>query len=168
MKPSIHKGLTLISLLLVSALSQAAVVTGKVVGVSDGDTITILDNRMNQHKIRLSGIDAPEKSQPFGQVSKRSLSDLVFSQSVDVEYDQEDRYQRKLGKVILGGHDINLEQVRRGYAWHYKAYMKSQPVTDRIKYSNAEDAAYQAKDGLWADKNPVPPWEFRKNVRNAR
>jgi endonuclease YncB( thermonuclease family) len=168
MKPSIHKGLTLISLLLVSALSQAAVVTGKVVGVSDGDTITILDRGMNQHKIRLSGIDAPEKSQPFGQASKKSLSDLVFSQSVDVEYEQEDRYQRKLGKVILSGHDINLEQVRRGYAWHYKAYMKSQSVSDRINYSNAEDAAYQAKAGLWTDKNPVPPWEFRKNARNAR
>ena len=95
--------------------------TGNVVGVADGDTITVLNADKVQHKIRLTGIDAPEKKQPFGNRSKQSLSDMVFNKTVTVETDKRDSYGRELGKVLAGGKDMNLEQVRAGFAWHYKA-----------------------------------------------
>ena len=94
----------------VSTTILADTLAGKVVGVADGDTITVLDGQQTQHKIRLMGIDAPEKAQPFGQNSKQSLSDLVFDRSVSVEWKKLDRYQRIVGKVQINGQDANLEQ----------------------------------------------------------
>lgn len=112
--------------------AHAETLTGRTVGVSDGDTITVLDLTNTQHKIRLAGIDAPEKSQPFGQRSKESLSELVFGRTVTVETDKVDRYRRKVGKVRTPeGMDANLEQVRRGLAWHYKEYEQEQTEADR-------------------------------------
>lgn len=152
-------------LLLVAALhasiASAETITGRVVGVSDGDTITVLDASKAQHKIRLTGIDAPEKKQAFGQRSKESLSDLVYSQEVAVETAKVDRYGRELGKVIVGGMDANLEQIKRGLAWHYKAYQRDQSPADRATYAEAEEQARAGRKGLWADSQPVPPWEFR-------
>jgi len=87
----------------------AATLDGVVVGVSHGDTVTVLDSRKQQHKIRLSGIDAPEKSQPFGQTSKESLSELIFHKAVSVDWDKQDRYGRTVGKILINGQDINLE-----------------------------------------------------------
>lgn len=138
-----------------------AVFTGDVVGVADGDTITVLDADKVQHKIRLTGIDAPEKKQPFGNRSKQSLSDMVFNKVVTVETDKRDRYGRELGKVLAGGKDVNLEQVRAGMAWHYKAYERTQSATDRQAYADAENEAKAAKRGLWVDADPTPPWEWR-------
>lgn len=135
--------------------------TGDVVGVADGDTITVLDADKVQHKVRLTGIDAPEKKQPFGNRSKQSLSDMVFNKIVIVETDKRDRYGRELGKVLAGGKDANLEQVRAGMAWHYKAYKRTQSATDRQAYADAENDAKVAKRGLWADAEPIPPWEWR-------
>jgi endonuclease YncB( thermonuclease family) len=143
------------------AHADADALTGKVVGVADGDTITVLDDTNTQHKIRLSGIDAPEKKQPFGQRSKQSLSDLVFSKTVTVETGKTDRYGREVGKVLVDGLDANLEQVKRGMAWHYKAYEREQSAIDRKVYAEAENEAKAARRGLWADADPVPPWEFR-------
>lgn len=94
----------------------ASVIEGRVVGVSDGDTVTVLDAGRRQHKFRLLGIDAPEKDQDFGERSKQSLSDLVFGKDVMVEYEKKDRYGRTLGKVVVGGRSANLEQVRAGLA----------------------------------------------------
>ena len=149
-------------LLLLAALTcNAATFEGRVVGVSDGDTITVLDSTNTQHKVRLSGIDAPEKKQAFGQRSKESLSDLVFDKPVTVDTDKQDRYGRKVGKVLVNGQDANLEQIRRGMAWHYKAYEREQPAIDRRAYSDAEDGAKDARRGFWADAEPVPPWDFR-------
>ena len=133
--------------------------TGNAVGVADGDTITVLDADKVQHKIRLTGIDAPEKKQPFGNRSKQSLSDMVFNKTVTVETDKRDRYGRELGKVLAGGVDVNLEQIKAGMAWHYKAYERTQPVIDRQSYADAENEAKAAKRGLWVDAEPVPPWE---------
>lgn len=141
--------------------ARAEAYGGRVVGVSDGDTITVLDSTNTQHKVRLSGIDAPEKSQPFGQRSKQSLSDLVFGRAVTVETTKRDRYGREVGKVLAGGLDVNLEQVRRGLAWHYKAYEREQPAEDRTTYSAAEQEAKAARIGLWTDPMPLAPWEFR-------
>jgi len=136
-------------------------ITGYVVGVADGDTITVLDADKMQHKIRLTGIDAPEKKQPFGNRSKQSLSDMVFNKTVTVETDKRDRYGRELGKVLVGGKDVNLEQVRAGMAWHYKAYERTQSDTDRQAYADAENEAKAAKRGLWVDVDPIPPWDWR-------
>lgn len=135
--------------------------TGNVVGVADGDTITVLDADKVQHKIRLTGIDAPEKNQPFGNRSKQSLSNMVFNKTVTVETDKRDRYGRELGKVFAGDKDANLEQVRAGFAWHYKAYERTQSATDSQTYADAENEAKAAKRGLWVDADPTPPWEWR-------
>ena len=103
-------------LLACSLPLQADVLKGKVVGIYDGDTVTVLDAGNQQHKIRLAGIDAPEKRQALGNRSKEHLSDLVFGQMVDVDGDKIDRYQRTIGKILLNGRDVNLEQVRAGFA----------------------------------------------------
>jgi endonuclease YncB( thermonuclease family) len=103
---------------------QPQTITGKVVGVSDGDTITVLDASNTQHKIRLDGIDAPESAQDFGQRSKQSLSDLVFGKTVTITSGKKDRNGRTVGKVTLDGRDINLKQLNRGMAWFYRAYAK--------------------------------------------
>ena len=137
-------------------------IIGKLVGVADGDTVTVLDSSNVQHKIRLTGIDAPEKAQPYGQVSKKSLSDLVFNKDVEISWEKRDRYQRILGKVLLGKQDICLEQVKRGMAWHYKQYQRDQSQEDRTAYDLAEKKAREAKLGLWADDVPVEPSQFRR------
>lgn len=160
--------LLLAALLFLSA-AHAETITGRTVGVADGDTITVLDITRTQHKIRLAGIDAPEKSQPFGQRSKQSLSDLVFGRTVSVETDKVDRYGRKVGKVrTTEGADVNLEQVRRGLAWHYKDYMQEQTEADRATYSAAENVSRAQRRGLWGDTQPVAPWDFRKEQRDRR
>lgn len=146
--------------LLVSQ-AWAGSLAGQVVGVSDGDTIKLLDASQRQHTIRLSGIDAPEKKQAFGQRSKESLSQLVFGQYVQVETGKTDRYGRSLGKVLLAGEDMNLEQLRRGLAWHYKKYAREQPALERAAYFQAENLARQSEVGLWKDPHPVAPWAFR-------
>lgn len=141
---------------------QAEIIHGKVVAVLDGDTITVLDAEHVQHKIRLAGIDAPEKSQPYGQRSKQSLSDLVFSRQVDVHSEKRDRYGREIGKVMLGDDDVNLEQVRRGMAWFYRQYQQELSTEDRERYGAAEQQAQTAKVGLWGGSLPQPPWEYRR------
>jgi endonuclease YncB( thermonuclease family) len=108
----------LAALLLLAAQTAAAdTLSGRVVSVANGDTLTVLDQDREQHKVRLSGIDAPEKSQPFGQRSKQSLSDLSYGRSVSVEWRKRDRYRRIVGKVLEGGRDVNFEQVRRGVGY---------------------------------------------------
>lgn len=147
--------------LLFTCNLQAASLQGKVINVADGDTITVLDTHKNQHKIRLQGIDAPEKSQPYGQKSKQSLYQLVHSQMVSIEFQNKDKYGRIVGKVILNGNDICFEQIKLGMAWHYKRYQSEQPKEDRETYSQAEQSAKSQSLGLWKDTNPIPPWEFR-------
>ena len=144
----------------------AAELVGKVIAVADGDTVTILDADMLKHRIRLSGIDAPEKRQAFSQRSKQALSQAVFNRTVTVEWSKRDRYGRLVGKLILpDGRDANLRQIELGMAWHYKAYAEEQNVIDRSDYATAEDRAREFHVGLWSDLAPVPPWEFRKAAR---
>jgi endonuclease YncB( thermonuclease family) len=150
-------------LLATSGLSHADVLSGQVVSVSDGDTITPLDANKIQHKIRLAGIDAPEKAQAFGQASKKNLSDLIFNKHVNVHWEKKDRYQRVLGKVTMEEQDICLEQVKRGMAWHYKQYQRDQTNEDRFKYGRAEREARENRIGLWADESPIEPSKFRHN-----
>lgn len=151
---------------LILALGSLAVgaetITGRVVGVTDGDTLTVLDAGYQQFKIRLSGIDAPERGQPFGNRAKESLSEMVFNKQVVIETSKEDRYRRKVGKVQQDGTDVNLEQVKRGMAWHYTAYAKEQTPADRETYADAETEAKAQRRGLWRESSQSAPWEFRR------
>ena len=144
-----------------AALPCHADISGEVVAIQDGDTLTVLDELNVQHRIRLTGIDAPEKRQSLGQKSKEALSDCAFGKQVFVEGDKFDRYQRLLGKVLVEGEDCNLKQIRLGMAWHYKKYERSQPPVDRVRYARMELAARQDKVGLWAEAQSVAPWDFR-------
>jgi endonuclease YncB( thermonuclease family) len=155
-------------LLITHCLVQADTLTGRVVRVTDGGTVVILDAGNVQHKIRLTGIDAPERGQAYGTKSKEYLSGSVAGKFVVVEYDKRDRYERILGKVLLSDQDMNLEQIKAGLAWHYKKYQNEQTTADRVKYSDAERAARMEKRGLWHDANPVPPWEYRQAKRQQR
>lgn len=154
--------------IVVSQAIHAEVLVGKVVGVSDGDTITVLDANKTEHKIRLMGIDAPEKSQDFGNQSKRALSDYIYQQEVTVEYKKQDRYKRKVGKVIFEGKDICLAMIEQGMAWHYKDYEKEQSKIDRDLYSQAELKARNEKRGLWQTSNAIEPSIFRKKQSNRK
>lgn len=156
----------LILSLFVLKPAYADVLSGRVVGVADGDTITLLDNSNTQHKIRLGGIDAPERKQAFGNVSKKSISDMVFNQNVDVEWHKEDRYGRKVGKVLVNDEDVNLEQIKRGMAWFYKKYKSELAREDQIIYEQAAHEAEANQVGLWVDAHPIPPWEFRKQKKS--
>ena len=154
--------LLLIFVLFLSNIVNAKTIEGLVVGVADGDTITVLDQQKNTSKIRLQGIDAPEKKQAFGEKSKQSLHDLVHGKQVRIEYDKEDKYGRIVGKITLDDLDICLQQLVLGMAWHYKKYQNEQSVADRMVYNDAELKSKSLKLGLWADETPMPPWEFRK------
>ena len=154
--------LLLIFVLFLSNFVNAKTIEGLVVGVADGDTITVLDQQKNTYKIRLQGIDAPEKKQAFGEKSKQSLHDLVHGKQVRIEYDKEDKYGRIVGKITLDDLDICLQQLLLGMAWHYKKYQNEQSVADRVVYNDAELKSKSLKLGLWADETPTPPWEFRK------
>jgi endonuclease YncB( thermonuclease family) len=135
---------------------------GRVVRVADGDTITVLDQSKVQHRIRLAGIDAPERRQPYGARAKDHLSSLVAGRQVVVAWQKRDRYGRIVGKVLLDGRDINLAMVRAGLAWHYKAYALEQAEKDDLTYSGAEDSARQRRTGLWGYPHPMAPWDWRR------
>ena len=153
---------TLWGLMLAALPAWAETLHGKVVGVADGDTLTILSPNSTQTRIRLFGIDAPEKSQAFGHKSKVSLSDLVFGRDVDVVVETQDRYGRTVGTVIHRGSDVNLEQVRRGMAWVYLKYSRDP------NYLEAETGARTTHRGLWIDEDPMPPWVYRHGEANRR
>lgn len=142
--------------------SLASTFTGVVVGVADGDTITVLDGGNRQIKVRLAGIDAPEKKQAFGTRSKIHLSELVYKRIVTLECGKQDRYRRDVCIVMRDGQDVNLRQVETGLAWWYRKYSREQSPGDRRAYEASESKARAARVGLWADTNPVPPWDFRK------
>ena len=145
--------------------TAAATLTGRIVSISDGDTVTLLDANLQQHKIRLSGIDAPEKRQPFGNRSRLHLGALVFGKQVTADCPKTDRYKRALCTIEVDGVDANLAQIKAGMAWHYKAYERDQRPADRARYRLAERQAREERQGLWTDRDPLPPWEFRKSRR---
>ena len=148
--------------------NSAETITGRVVRIADGDTVTVLDGTNTQHRIRLQGIDAPESHQAFGTQSKKSLSDLIFDKDVTVIYDKTDQYGRLVGKILFKGTDINLEQVKAGMAWHYKEFEREQSPEERESYARAQSEARNARRGLWADPNPIEPGEFRRDEKRER
>jgi micrococcal nuclease len=132
--------------------------TGRCVGVSDGDTISVM-KAGKAMKIRLEGIDCPELGQDFGTRAKQFTSALVFGRDVQVKKYYPDEYSRMVARVSVGGQDVSLELIRAGLAWHYKKYSSNRALAE------AEDRARKAKQGLWSMPNPVPPWEYRTMVR---
>jgi endonuclease YncB( thermonuclease family) len=158
----------LATLLCISATAQQQTITGKVVGVSDGETITVLDADNRRHRVRLMGIDAPEINQDFGRRAKQSLSDLVLGKTVTVTSRKKDKYGRTLGEVTLDGKDISLEQVQRGMAWsyHYSAseVRPEEPTPEEL----AEEQARKEKRGMWADGEQMPPWDYRRSGHAAK
>ena len=143
----------------------ATELSGTVVGVHDGDTVTVPDAGKVQHKIRLAGIDAPELSQAFGRVSRKHLADQVAGRAVVIEWTKRDKYQRLVGKVLLNGRDINITQIETGLAWHYKKYSSEQSPEDRQRYARAEKQAHASRLGLWQDSHAIPPWDYRKTKK---
>ena len=165
------------ALLFAPTLAAAqTVIVGRVVGVTDGDTITLLDGSKTQHRIRLAGIDAPERGQAGAQRSKESLSSLVYDQPVRVESAKRDRYDRNVGKVWVASPDspcrgksdcpmtldAGLAQIAVGRAWWFRKYADEQSPEDRGRYEFAEQEARAKKAGLWRDGTAVPPWEWRQ------
>lgn len=146
----------LLYILLLFSLSLNAQLGGKIVKVSDGDTVILLDSNNTQHKIRLNGIDAPESNQPYGNKSKEFLASLIAGKTVIVEWKKRDQYKRILGVIYLGDTNINAEMIRAGYAWNYK-YSKDK------YYIKLQEKAKADKKGLWKDKNAIDPWQWRKN-----
>jgi micrococcal nuclease len=155
-------------LLVISVLAIATTVvapptlTGKVVGIADGDTLTLLVAK-TQVRVRLDGIDTPERGQPFGKKAGQALAKKVFGKIVQVDDFGKDRYGRTLGIVRLDTRNINLELVREGWAWWYRKY-----APKNKELAAAETAARTAKRGLWADAKPVPPWDWRQSERDKR
>lgn len=160
---SLHAGLIAVLVCGWLGCAGAATLRGEVVGLADGDTLTVLDNDRQQHRVRLVGIDAPEKRQAFGERSRQHLSALVFRQEVAVDWKKRDRYGRILGVVRVRSVDVGQAQLRAGLAWHYKAYAREQPVEQRALYSDEEFDARRARRGLWSEAAPTPPWEFRRS-----
>jgi endonuclease YncB( thermonuclease family) len=156
------KSLLVSFLFLLASHVGANEIAGLVVGVADGDTITVLDASNELHKIRLSGIDAPEKKQPFATISKQSLSNLVFNRAVIIHWQKRDSYGRIVGKVMLDDVDMNLEQIKAGMAWFYRQYQKQLSFEDQTAYATAEQEAKANKLGLWIDEAPIAPWHFRR------
>ena len=145
---------------LAANFSFAAVFTGRVVGVIDGDTIEVLHNQRPE-RIRLSGIDCPEKGQAYGQKAKHAASDLAFGKEVTVQTHGHDKYTRTIGDVILpDGMNLNQELVKQGWCWWYRKYAPGDTVLEGL-----ERDAREGRKGLWADPQPVPPWEYRRSRR---
>ena len=175
---ALTNGLALLSAFTFSVSCLAGdVIQGRVVSVSDGDTITVLDADHQQHKIRLSGIDAPEKAQPFGQRSKENLSQLIFGRDVTVEWRKKDRYGRTVGKVMVAEPacreaacpkilDACHAQIVAGMAWWYRQYAKEQESGDANRYEQSELEARARRIGLWSDPQPTPPWEWRNEKKS--
>ena len=130
-------------ILILCSNANSLELIGKVIKVSDGDTVTILTEYKTQHKIRLNDIDAPEKKQAFGNKSKDNLAKYIAGKTVTVQYQKKDKYKRVLGTIYYNNTDINLQQVKDGYAWVYKKYSNNQT------YYKAERTARDKRIGLW-------------------
>lgn len=148
-------------LLLIASIAQAQTLHGKVVNIADGDTLTILTSSKEQVKIRLAGIDTPEKAQPFGTKAKQYLAALAFQKYASIDVETIDRYGRTVATVFVGGQNINAEMVRSGMAWVYTKYSNDKNLLA------LEAAARQARRGLWLSDKPIAPWLWRKGKRTV-
>lgn len=154
------------ALLLAQGCAARPLYEGEVVGISDGDTVRVLDAGHRVHKVRLAWIDAPERDMPFGQVARQALAQRIFRRQVSVEVMDKDRYGREVAVIRLDGVDINLQQLSDGFAWHYQHYArKGQTSAEFDRYAAAQGEARAAGRGLWRDAAPQPPWDWRHQRR---
>ncbi|MCX7176732.1 MAG: thermonuclease family protein [Proteobacteria bacterium] len=167
---SVRPWLVALLLGMPAGASLAAVLHGQVVRVADGDTLTVADGRHRKIKVRLVGIDAPEKDQPYGREAKAHLASLVLGKAVDVEWDKRDIYGRVIGQVLVAPgncpacdkiRDAGLAQISAGYAWWYRSESRELTHEEKSRYALAENAARARHGGLWAAPAPMPPWEWR-------
>jgi len=159
--------LLLAIIVLVAPLTVVAdTISGNVVDIADGDTITVLDANNQRHEIRLSGIDAPESGQGFGSAAKLNLSDLVLGEKVAVIWNKLDSNRRILGTVTVGSVDAGLEQIKAGFAWYFRRYESDLPEIKRRLYAAAEAEARTKRRGLWQQSNPVAPWEWQGQIES--
>ena len=136
--------------------------TYRVLSVSDGDTVTINDHG-EKRKLRLYGIDAPEKDQEYGMESRQYLYDRIQGKDINIDFISKDRYGRDISVIYMNGDNINEAMVKEGYAWWYQDYAK-----EDLQYREYEKKAREDRKGLWSRKNPVPPWEFRKRNKQKK
>ena len=154
------RALWLFLLLVACNTADVPDLNGKVVSIADGDTFTMLTTGNKQVKVRLYGIDCPERTQDFGTVAKQGLSTLVYGQVVRIDKKDTDRYGRTIAIVYnQKGLNVNEEMLRNGLAWHYKEYDQN-PAWDDLVYG-----AQRKNAGLWSKPNPTPPWLWRKKKR---
>lgn len=157
----------LLAALTLLSPALAETLLGHCVGVADGDTCTLLltddAGGKRTEKIRFHGIDAPESHQAYGQAAKKFVSDLIYDKDIRVEVQTRDKYGRLVGKIFVGDTNVNLEVVKAGYAWWYRQYGAGETAI-----AETEEAARTARRGLWQDKNPVAPWDFRHKPELAR
>jgi endonuclease YncB( thermonuclease family) len=151
-------------LLSLGQFVSAAELAGRVVGIADGDTLTLLYDGHQQVRVRLAEIDSPESRQPYGDRTRQELSDLVFGKVVTMTVQDIDRYGRTVGRVYAGSVDVNAEMVRRGAAWVYRQYSHDPMLLHH------EQEARDARLGLWAlpEAERMPPWEWRTAERNGQ
>jgi len=153
--------LILLSIFLLSCQPQEEyILKGKIVKVADGDTVTLIAENKEKVRIRLLGIDAPEKGQDYGTKARQYLSDLCYGKYVTVQYAEKDQYDRILGVVYVDGMNVNEEMVRQGLAWYYRHFV------DDPRLDSLEQLARTEKRNIWSRKNPISPFEFRKKKRN--
>ncbi|MCB1064787.1 MAG: thermonuclease family protein [Verrucomicrobiae bacterium] len=138
---------------------SAEIIEGRVIGIHDGDSLTLLTQSQKKHRIRLAEIDAPEEGQKFAELSTKALAGKVFGKWITVKSKVRDQYSRIIGTVLLEGENVNLWMVKQGFAWHYAAY------SEDSDFANAEILARKAKRGIWVNAPPMPPWEFRKRMK---
>lgn len=148
-----------------AASANAERLEGRIVAITDGDTVTLLDSDKRQYKIRLNGIDTPEMGQPFGRAARQHLSDLVANQKVVADCVKTDRYGREVCQIWVDAVDAGLEQLRSGLAWYFERYAHDLKPSSRQTYSSAETQAKSARMGLWSDAQPTAPWDWRVDKR---
>lgn len=151
----------LLNVLVIFALAHScgySQLVGKVTSIADGDTFTMLVNN-EQIRVRLHGIDCPERGQDFSNVARQFLAEMTFEKEVTVKEMDTDQYGRTIGVVSIDGENVNEELLKAGLAWHYKRYDKNP------NWAKFEERARNQKKGIWSQPNPIPPWDWRKEVR---
>lgn len=147
-------------------LPGGGIVEGELLAVADGDSFTLraADGRIWQ--VRIAAIDAPERRQPWSDVSRQRLRQRLQGREVRVRAEKFDPYGRVVGTVLVGDEDVGLAQVSDGVAWHFRRYEREQEPAARVRYARAEASARQSRRGLWRDPDPLPPWVFRSRLRS--
>ena len=166
--PSAVRNTIAFALFAVAAIASGAErLEGRVIAVHDGDTITVLDGERIPHRVRFGGIDAPEKGQPYNRAAKNELTRRVFERWVRVEWHKIDAYGRLIGKVTQAGRDAGRDQLAAGMAWWLRPFAHEQSLDDQQEYADVEARARDQRRGLWRDRNPVPPWMWRREHPNG-